>query len=75
MPFSTASAGGAMRAAQVNAPPRDFDPRRDLPAGFLEFLAPLHREFAPLQKKLVAKREEKLLAASLSPSIDLHWLR
>jgi malate synthase len=63
MPFSTASAGEAMRAAQVNAPPREFNPRRDLPAGFLEFLAPLHRELTPLQKKLVAKRAEKLFAA------------
>ena len=49
--------------AQVNAPPRGFDPRRDLPAGFLEFLMPLHREFTPRQEMLVAKRATKLLAA------------
>ena len=37
----------AMEGFQVNRPPVTFDPALDLPAGFLEFLAPLHRRFAP----------------------------
>src|ERR1700684_2697671 len=40
--------------------PADFDPHRDLPQGFLDFLLPLHKQFAPWQQKLVAKRAEVL---------------
>ncbi len=63
MPGISATVEGTSRSAQVNSPPPGFDPRRDLPAGFLEFLLPLHREFTPRQKMLVAKRSTKLLAA------------
>jgi malate synthase len=37
---------------------------RDLPDGFLEFLAPLHKRFTPWQQELVIKRK-KVLEASL----------
>jgi malate synthase len=36
---------------------------RELPAGFLEFLLPLHREFTPRQRALVRKRHQVLYAA------------
>ena len=45
---------------QVNRPPATFDPQRDLPQGFLEFLAPLHRRFAPWQRSLIEERKEIL---------------
>jgi malate synthase len=45
---------------RVNHPPDGFDPRRDLPAGFLEFLQPLHRRFASWQKVLLEERRRVL---------------
>src|ERR1051326_5358672 len=45
-----------------SAPPR-FDPARDLPPGFVEFVTPLDREFTPRQERLVARRRERLAAA------------
>lgn len=47
----------------MNRAPKGFDPARDLPAGFLEFYAPLHRVFAPRREALVAARHERLRAA------------
>ena len=44
----------------LNRPPVGFAPERDLPPGFLEFLAPLHRRFTPRQEELVAVRERVL---------------
>jgi len=44
----------------VNAAPADFDPSRDLPAGFMDFLLPLHRAFTPRQQELAFKRVEVL---------------
>ncbi len=41
---------------RINTTPPDFDPATHLPAGFMEFLLPLHREFTPRQQELVAKR-------------------
>ena len=63
MPGISTAVEGNTRISQINAPAQGFDPRRDLPAGFLEFLLPLHREFTPRQKMLVAKRATKLSAA------------
>src|SRR5579862_2142422 len=40
----------------VNRAPADFDPARDLPAGFLDFFLPLHRTFTPRQQQLAGKR-------------------
>jgi len=44
----------------MNHAPADLDPHRDLPEGFVDFLAPLHQQFTPRQQKLVAKRAELL---------------
>ena len=53
----------------VNAAPSGFDPARDLPAGFIEFLLPLHRAFTPRQRDLIARR-----VAALEASLDGHLL-
>jgi malate synthase len=55
-------------AALAPAPPTNTAPdpaaaRAALPAGFLDFLLPLHREFTPRQQKLVARRADVLAAA------------
>ncbi len=50
MPFSN-------RIVPVNSAPPDFDPARDLPEGFLEFLAPLHAALTLRQRALIARRD------------------
>ena len=47
----------------LNTTPAGFDLRRELPGGFLNFLAPLHKRFTPWQQELVAKRKRALKAA------------
>jgi len=47
----------------VNQAPPDLDPSRDLPRGFYDFLAPLHRAFTPRQQELAARRRQVLEAA------------
>jgi len=47
----------------LNRPPAGFVAERDLGAEFLEFLAPLHRRFAPWQQTLLAERK-RVLAGS-----------
>jgi len=44
----------------INSTPSEFDPSRDLPAGFMDFLLPLHRRFTPRQQELALKRVEVL---------------
>ncbi len=44
----------------LNRPPAGFVPERDLPPGFLEFLTPLHRRFAPRQEALIRDRKRVL---------------
>ena len=44
----------------MNFAPADLNPERDLPAGFYDFLLPLHKQFTPWQQKLAAKRAEVL---------------
>src|SRR6202166_3441615 len=44
------------RVVPVNSAPRGFDAERDLPAGFLEFLRPLHEALTPRQQALVQRR-------------------
>ncbi|HET7205863.1 MAG TPA: hypothetical protein VFI95_04705 [Terriglobales bacterium] len=44
----------------LNCAPAGFVPERDLPAGFLEFFAPLHRRFACWQEDLLRVREQRL---------------
>lgn len=47
----------------LNSAPRGFEPSRELPKGFLEFLAPLHERFTPWQQELVAKRKQAIASA------------
>src|SRR6201984_4962 len=56
LPFSN-------RIVPVNTAPRDFDPERDLPAGFPDFLAPLHAALTLRQRALLARRENALAEA------------
>jgi malate synthase len=44
----------------MNHAPADLDLQKDLPKGFVDFLLPLHKQFTPRQKKLVAHRAEVL---------------
>jgi malate synthase len=47
----------------VNSTPSGFDASRDLPAGFLEFLAPLHAALTARQRALIARRDAALADA------------
>jgi malate synthase len=51
------------RACAINTAPKNFNPARDLPAGFYEFLLALHRVFTPRQQALVARRGAALAAS------------
>jgi malate synthase len=64
------------RIVPVNSAPADFDPDRDLPAGFLEFFAPLHAALTLRQRALIHRREYALAEAQagklpsfLAPSV------
>jgi malate synthase len=48
------------RLMPVNTAPEGFDSARELPAGFIEFLAPLHAALTLRQRALVARRETAL---------------
>ncbi len=56
LPFSN-------RIVPVNSAPEDFDPARDLPKGFLEFLAPLHAALTLRQRALNARWDYALAEA------------
>src|SRR2546427_577395 len=43
------------RIVPVNSAPADFDAARDLPKGFLDFLAPLHAALTMRQRALIAR--------------------
>ncbi len=45
---------------RFNTAPSEFNPKTDLPAGFMEFLLPLHRELTPRQQALRQKRANVL---------------
>ena len=47
----------------INTTPSGVDAAQNLPAGFLEFLAPLHRALTARQRALVARRESTLTEA------------
>src|SRR6266581_9058407 len=53
----------ANRIVPVNSAPADFDAARDLPEGFLDFLAPLHAALTLRQRALVARRDYALAEA------------
>jgi malate synthase len=55
---------------RLNCPPAGFSPERDLPQGFLEFLTPLHKRFAP-QQQLIQERK-RVLADALEGSKPTH---
>ncbi|HKW63925.1 MAG TPA: hypothetical protein VJN89_15345 [Candidatus Acidoferrum sp.] len=58
MPFPLSN-----RVVPVNTAPKDFDPERDLPEGFLDFLAPIHAALTLRQRALLARRENALTEA------------
>src|SRR5580692_1336177 len=60
---ATAPLPFANRVVCVNAAPEEFDLANGLPAGFLEFLAPLHAALTLRQRALVARRERALAEA------------
>src|SRR6266567_3551348 len=53
----------ANRIVPVNSAPPEFDAARDLPKGFLEFLAPLHATLTLRQRALIARRDFALAEA------------
>jgi malate synthase len=57
---------------RINCPPAGFVPERDLPNGFLEFLAPLHQRFAPWQQQLIEDRK-RVLADSHDDNKPTHF--
>jgi malate synthase len=59
----TARASLEGRVVPVNSAPPGFDANRDLPAGFLEFLAPLHAALTPRQREFVERRAAALAEA------------
>ncbi len=48
---------------RINMPPEGFDAARDLPAGFVEFVTPLHKRFTPWQQEFIRKRKQALEAS------------
>ena len=56
LPFSN-------RIVPVNSAPPELDAARDLPEGFLEFLAPLHAALTVRQRALIARRDYALTEA------------
>ena len=63
LPFSN-------RLAPLNSAPEGFDPARDLPAGFMEFLAPLHAALTLRQRSLIARRDYALVEAHAGKAPD-----
>jgi malate synthase len=53
----------ANRIVPVNSAPAEFDPQRDLPEGFLDFLAPLHAALTLRQRALITRRDNALAEA------------
>src|SRR5690242_7141497 len=58
------------RLMPVNTTPAGFDAARDLPAGFLEFLAPLHAALTLRQRALIARRDMALHEAHTGKQPD-----
>ena len=59
-PTATATSETGTSINPINSAPTGFDPARDLPSGFMEFLLPLHQAFTPRQGELARKRIEVL---------------
>ena len=45
---------------RMNSAPQNFDARRDLPEGFLDFFLPLHQRFTARQQEFIARRQKAL---------------
>src|SRR6202158_1595278 len=58
------------RLMPVNTTPPGFDAMRDLPAGFQEFLTPLHAALTLRQRALIARRETALHEAHAGKQPD-----
>ena len=52
-----------MADSRINTAPADFNAATDLPAGFMDFLLPLHRALGPRRRELVERRAEVLDAS------------
>jgi malate synthase len=61
--LSVAPSSLSQRLMPVNSTPAGFEAARDLPAGFLEFLAPLHAALTLRQQALIARRDAALAEA------------
>ena len=55
----------ANRIVSVNRTPEGFDPKRDLPEGFVEFLRPLHEALTPRQQSLIERRAVALAESNV----------
>ncbi len=55
---------------QHNSAPSGFNPAKDLPAGFLDFLMPLHQAFTPRQQELIKGRASVLAASHRGETPD-----
>jgi malate synthase len=51
---------GRLTGFRINTPGADFDPRQELPEGFLDFLLPLARSFSPRRDELMEERRRAL---------------
>ena len=63
MPSTLHSVDQDQALVPMNSAPAGFDPARNLPTGFMDFLTPLHRALTPRQQTLIAKRAETMVAA------------
>src|SRR5262245_24841064 len=52
-----------MTGPRMNTAPASFNAATDLPAGFMDFLLPLHRSLTPRRRELIERRAESLAAA------------
>ncbi|HEX6881544.1 MAG TPA: hypothetical protein VF135_14335, partial [Terriglobales bacterium] len=62
-PMAVSTVNVSPTGLRINSTPAGFDPNRELPEGFLEFLRPLHERFSPWQQELVERRKLALQAA------------
>ena len=62
-PVTVSSSMDRLHGFAINSAPENFDLRRDLPSGFLDFFLQLHTRFTPLQREAIAKRKRVLEAA------------
>src|SRR5436190_20186149 len=59
-PTAVATPESGVLTNPISSAPPQFDPARDLPAGFMDFFLPLHRRFTPRQQQLARKRTDVL---------------